>query len=1268
MTSLRQSTFAPMVKKFVAIMSALFALSAPLAKAALPSQGSSPVVYDPASTKSVEGDQPLHYWYDVTVKSPDKLPTLLPTVVVLTSTVMNAPNVAAQLAAATYVTFSVPALTFTGPSQSQVVRVTLDVPVGSSTGDFQFRINTVGWPVLGTGGVPITDNGTYINMHVDPPKNVAPPTVLISSPIDGSDYTYTTGGDPVVIPISVIGTASNAAPVLSLTAEISAADFDDQLILPYTPLNLALTPPLAGTALVQGFLQLPVSTAGVYTISAIAENAVGASTDSVEFTVHENVPAPTVVINTPVAGATFSYVRGVTSTTVPYTITATSKKDGIVTLVATLDGNPIGNMTVNGLTQLVATGSGSFTFDSTVVNGLGTHVLAVTATDNYGQASTSTNFIINETVPAITTTITAPIDGVSIPLPMDASPLNVPFAFNSAVTLGANVTGLTLTLDGDTVPFTSSGLNKPTVNGTGVLTNVQPGTYTLNATGTNDSLGLSASDSTTFTVTPPPPPTIAITTGPQATYTVNAGATLTIPFTFKTTGTGAYIKTQSATLDGNPVTITSTANGTALITTGSGTLSVDTTVVGTGNHTLVVNGTDVYGQSATTQTTFALTVNAPVIGVVINNPNTTTPFTLPTTGALTIPFKFTGTINTGFTVDTLTGQLGTTPVAVSSTTGLGTSSTATASGNLSITTAGTYTLTATATNTATGISATTSTTFVVQKAQTQTTPPLTVAITQPPAPSYTLVNINNCNSLSIPVTFTGTSGGGKVKTLTATLDGQAITASVVNLGTSLATGTSTLSVRTAGQHVLAVTTTDYYGQTASTSTTFTVVVQAPAITINITSPADGAAFVLPNASGSYCGGSTSSLSIPFTFVSNITTGATIDTVSATLNGSSITVSNVSGLGTASVTGRGTFTVTRTGSYVIGATARNRATGISASTSITINVVKPTPPTVVITAPTQTSYVLSGSGGYCGGYSTLSVPFTFVGTSSSGGITRLSATLDGNSVSISSSGIGSLKATGNGTMGLRTTGQHILSVTATDANGSATAKLTITVTSAPVTPTIDISKPLDGASYSYVRGDCPPSIPFSFTAKTSSGATISSLKASVNSNSVSVCSSGLGTTTATGTGTINVSCAGTYTLTASAVSNGVTVTDKVTFTVVQTEPVKTCSVEWLSSACCGTAQRGGCYIPLQFQVRSRTGSCDTVCDRSVRICIYEVYSDGRCSSTNIYDSSDYSINYRNQYCLNFSARSGTHRYHMDVYCFPSGSNKPELIGTKDFNTY
>ncbi len=1219
-----------------------------------PPAGGDEILYNPKVTQQQQGVQPFTTYYDLTITSPGNLGVGVWTVAMVL-TVEEAPDGVDEQTSASFITFVDPllglpknTLVFTGPNQSQVVRVRTNIPVGSDDGNFKYLITTAGWPA------GFKDEGTRINAQAQLPAGLAPPIVSIDTPADGTEFTYVVGGPAVPVKIEVSGAATPAAPVDTLEATLSGETEDGVPFMTDMPLALVLTG--LGTPDTLGAVTVPVTQSGTYTITAEATNRRGSSFTSSTFVVVQEVPPPTVVINPPANNPTYTYVRGLTSTTVPYAFVGSSPLGEILTLTATLDGEAFTPDELHDLGTLVATGAGEFVFDANTPDGLGEHTIAVTATSPYGTATATATFVVAEEVPEISVNIASPIDGASIPLPPDASPLNLAFSFTGAATKGAPVTAIAATLTDDddiTTPLTlasKTGLETPTATGAGTMFNLRPGTYTLDATATNTALGLNAFDSVTFTVTPPPPPTIVFTKAPDATYTTLRGKSLTIPFAIKTSSTGAYIVSQSVTMDGDAVAISSTANGTALTATGNGTLTIPAPNNGTSEYALVATGVDTYGQTVSTQVSFQVTVNDPVITIAINPQiAANSPYTLPASGTLNIPFVFTGNITAGATVDTITGTLSGTPVTISSTTGLGTSSTATASGNLVITKPGVYTVTATDTNTAAGISATTSATFEVKGTA---APTLKVTITQSPQSVYTVCD--PCETLRIPVAFTAQSNGNKVKTLTATLDGKSVSlSSTSGLNTATAKGTATLSVRGAGEHVFVVKATDTKGQVATTTVTFKVVVKKPEIGLTIHAPGDGTVYSLAGDSR-YCGDS--SISIPFSFSSTISDGATIDGISAMLNGSSISLSK-SGVGTSNAKGTGTLKISKAGTYTFTAKSYDNSCNVSATKSVTFTVKASEPPTVTITSPSETNISIFNC-------QPRSVGFSFKVSSKSGGISKLTAKLDGSSLNVTASGLGSSNATGSGTMSVKTTGKHVLTVTATDKGGTTTKSFTFYAVAQTAKPSISILDPKNGEEFSYEAGKNPPAIPFSVLAK--SNASISSIKVALNGCDVNVSKTGLGSEEAKGTGYLTIKEPGTYTLTATTTSGGVSASTKVTFKVKKTQEDTKCGIDWKGFLKEGKSPKGGDSAKVECKVV--TGSSKkSLRDHTVQFAVCEVRDNGSYGPSKLYGSSHYTINSDNEYCLKVPTSYGKKRYRVDVYYCAPGSNKAKIVGSKEFKT-
>ena len=469
--------------------------------------------------------------------------------------------------------------------------------------------------------------------------------------------------------------------------------------------------------------------------------------------------------------------------------------------------------------------------------------------------------------------------------------------------------------------------------------------------------------------------------------------------------------------------------------------------------------------------------------------------------------------------------------------------------------------------------------------------------------------------------------------------------------------------------------TDYYA-VINMNVTTPQIRQPPSVQLN--RPADGSAYVYT------VGGA--AVSIPLQFQATAAATTPILSVDADANGVSVPVT-ASGLNTGNVSVAGTILLSAPGIYAVQARATNSVGTSATAVSITVTIAGPATK-VTITQPTA-----GGSYTYVIGGPPLSVPFSIGAISAYGGVNTLAATLNGNPVTVTTSGLGTLNATGTGTLQLSAGGQYTLSVTATDALGTTSSSVQFTVNAQYPPPTLTITQPTNGAVFTYVAGSPPLSIPFAFAAQAATGATISSLNASLNGTAVTVTSTGVGTTSAAGTGTLQVSAAGTYTFTAGAVGGGTSGSSKVTFTVNVTQPPPPpYNLVWLPPISLGKVQQGGSTVPIKFQIQSSSGSGDkknkkdddddgddddgnnhTRKDTSVRIAISEVLANGSLSTAQIFsygkdpNPPTYAIEDDNTYHLNFPTARGVHRYHVEIYNFPPGSTTPQLLGTKEFTT-
>jgi len=506
-------------------------------------------------------------------------------------------------------------------------------------------------------------------------------------------------------------------------------------------------------------------------------------------------------------------------------------------------------------------------------------------------------------------------------------PLTIPFTFTASTPDGSALLTLTGDAAGANVTFSSgpTGLGTGNATGSGNFTVTAPGTYTVDAETSNANGVASTSVQISVVVAAGPPSVVINTPAPNSTYTMDQGSTLQVPFTF--TGTSQYggVLTLEATLDGNTTNITYTTNNIGqLVATGTGNMTITTG----GDHELAVTCIDAYGTAQTSEIiTVTVQTPEPPPTVVINTPSPTYTDTLPASGSLNVPFSFTGS-STGGPIIGLTANIGltgsgtgTSPI-IFTTSGMNTTS-ATGTANLTITAAGTYSLYVSATN-AVG-TATTTQQFVINP-PIVTASTLTVAINKPaPNSTYALSSASG-SSVSIPDAFTATSNAaGGVQTISATLNSSPVATTPSSLGTAVATANGTLVISTPGIYTIGVTATDAFGS-ASTSENITVTAPSPLPAICIVKPNDGATFQIT---------SNTSLWVPATINATINPGGTLKTLTATLNGSPITL-NVTGLGTTHAVGTANLQITSNGTYVLTAVTTS-ATGASATDTNTFKV-------------------------------------------------------------------------------------------------------------------------------------------------------------------------------------------------------------------------------------------------------------------------------------------------------------------------------------------
>lgn len=232
-----------------------------------------PTVQYLPTTKLIEGDQPLHTSYVLSITSPTNVSSGSNLVISPVVASVSRPAGVNSATALSFISLSATTLTFTEPGQTLTTTVTVSVPEGATAGDYVWSISTPGWP-SGT-----IDAAAYINAKITVPLVPSAPTVTLSAPLDGAVYTYTPGGPAVSIPLSFTATAPAISPITSVDADVSGA-------------ATGLSATGIGSSFVQANGTLLISAPGVYTVRARATNNAGTSADTADFTVQVGTQPP----------------------------------------------------------------------------------------------------------------------------------------------------------------------------------------------------------------------------------------------------------------------------------------------------------------------------------------------------------------------------------------------------------------------------------------------------------------------------------------------------------------------------------------------------------------------------------------------------------------------------------------------------------------------------------------------------------------------------------------------------------------------------------------------------------------------------------------------------------------------------------------------------------------------------------------------------------------------------------------------------------------
>ncbi len=356
--------------------------------------------------------------------------------------------------------------------------------------------------------------------------------------------------------------------------------------------------------------------------------------------------------------------------------------------------------------------------------------------------------VVDESPPTVT--LQDPSNGANLIYYPAVGPLEIPVIFEAVVgDKGATVDSMQALIGSTPIPFTTTGLNTLDAKATGTATVTAPGIYTISVGATNlHGTGYDSADVTVVVSAPAPSITVASpTSGAQFVYPAGSSSA-TVPVSFTATSVYGNVTHVAATLDGTPITLSSSAPGTTVTSTASLNLVA-------GDYTLVFSAASDYGTATPVTIPIKVRTVAPVPDlpvVSILTPTAGQVFARTEGDAATV-------INYSFAVNAATGPISAVTVAIDGATqsptlaGLNSTSVA-GSGTISYTAGGAHTLTVTATNPDGSASA--STTYTIQQA------PATVCRNLFWLPPISLDNTVEGGS-TMPIKFTLTCKGSFVR-------------------------------------------------------------------------------------------------------------------------------------------------------------------------------------------------------------------------------------------------------------------------------------------------------------------------------------------------------------------------------------------------------------------------------------------------------------------------------------------------------------------------
>ncbi len=343
---------------------------------------------------------------------------------------------------------------------------------------------------------------------------------------------------------------------------------------------------------------------------------------------------------------------------------------------------------------------------------------------------------------------------------------------------------------------------------------------------------------------------------------------------------------------------------------------------------------------------------------------------------------------------------------------------------------------------------------------TDTNPPAIILLSPANGTEYIYAPLSGI-PVTVPVSFSASvaPGGQSIDSLQLFIGETLVTLNplnIVGLGTISASATASIPLITPGSYTITAGATNENG-TSWDSADITVVVDAPPPTITPSSPVANSNFSFP------LGGAGASVPVSFSAISLY---GNITALSATLNGSPVTL-NLSGVGSATTaTSSTTLTIATPGIYNLVFSASNE---YGAATPVTI----PFTVTGVIPAPTVSILTPANGSNFSrvAGDPATVVNYTFEGGTSYGTVTSVIVTLDGLPVSATVNGLNTASITGSGSLSFTAGGSHTLNVTLSNggATASASTSFTVTQTQPPTCrnlmwlPPISLNKTIQGGS-------------------------------------------------------------------------------------------------------------------------------------------------------------------------------------------------------------